>query len=158
MKRRICAASYSSGLPETVTSTSDTFTLPRWTERHYAAMADVLLIETDVQLTRLIEWIIEGAGHQVRTVARPPDARTELAAAAPDIVVFNSGASRDEKRLLIRSFRDIVPGLRVIDMDENASHPSHDTGADDYIDKPFHADDLIAAIERLARQRTEQDT
>ena len=65
MKRRICAASYSSGLPETVTSTSDTFTLPRWTERHYAAMADVLLIETDVQLTRLIEWIIEGAGHQV---------------------------------------------------------------------------------------------
>jgi DNA-binding response OmpR family regulator len=121
-------------------------------------MADVLLIETDVQLTRLIEWIIEGAGHQVRTVARPPDARTELAAAAPDIVVFNSGASRDEKRLLIRSFRDIVPGLRVIDMDENASHPSHDTGADDYIDKPFHADDLIAAIERLARQRTEQDT
>jgi DNA-binding response OmpR family regulator len=80
-----------------------------------------------------------------------------LAATTPDVVVFNSGASRDEKRLLIRSFRDVAPGLRVIDMDENASHSTHDTGADDYIDKPFHADDLIAAIDRLTRERTEQD-
>jgi DNA-binding response OmpR family regulator len=59
-------------------------------------MADVLLIETDVQLTRLIEWIIEGAGHRVRIVARPADARTELASAAPDIVRRRLGAVSDE--------------------------------------------------------------
>ncbi len=119
-------------------------------------MADVLLIETDIQLARLMEWIIEEAGHRVRTVLRPADAKAELVAAAPDVVVFDSGASVDEKRLLIRSFRDVAPGVLVIDMHENASHPTHDTGADDYIDKPFHADDLTAAIERLTRQKAEQ--
>jgi DNA-binding response OmpR family regulator len=120
-------------------------------------MPNVLLIETDIQLGRLVGWILEDASHHVSTVSRPAEAPAELAARAADIVVFNSGASRDEKRILIRSFRDVAPAVRVIDMGENASHPSHDIGADDYIDKPCHADDLIAAIDRLTREKTEQD-
>ena len=52
-------------------------------------MADVLVVDDDLEMAELVKLLLEGEGHQVRLAANGRDGLNELAVALPDLVLLD---------------------------------------------------------------------
>jgi DNA-binding response OmpR family regulator len=107
-------------------------------------MTTVLNIQADEQTMLLVHWILSEDGFRVMdalgapaTLARPHQ---------PDVVVINTDMDASEKRVCIIALRELVPGVKILDLGIDAELDSYDTGADHYLNKPFSGHDLIARL------------
>ena len=110
-------------------------------------MPSVLVIENDLPAMRLMAWGLMEEGIEVG-VAHVPEAGERLRARPPDIIVFNTLKRTAEKAQLVREFRAISPGSRIIDVSETSEGDS-EVGADAQLTLPVKIDDLVSAIQRL---------
>ena len=111
-------------------------------------MARVLVI-AEAPLGRLVSWILEDAGHWTRWIDDPAVGVTACAAIEPNVVVINGAVPAEEMPAYEASLSAAAPGVRVIDVSHQAGAPTADVPADAHLTQPFHADDLLAAVERL---------
>ena len=111
-------------------------------------MTRVLLIENDAPRMRLMAWALREEGFDVST-ATTSDAAGTARDAQPAVIVFNTSEPSIEKAACIGQLRAASPA-RIIDLAEDATSPGHDSGADAYLELPVTAQQLIAAIQRLA--------
>lgn len=117
----------------------------------------LLLADDDVEFLSVVEEILAAEGHAVRAVSDPARVLEELDRFRPDLVILDRsmpGLSGEELCQEIRrgeqaqvgilfltakdSTRDVVEGLGL--------------GADDYLGKPFHADELLARVAAMLRR------
>lgn len=106
-------------------------------------MTKILNIQGDEPVMRQMTWILEEEGFEVIN-ARQTDG-TDIHG-VPDIIVINTNIVADEKRACIKALRVLVPHVHILDLAEHAEAASRDTGADQYLDKPFSAEALVAKI------------
>ncbi len=118
-------------------------------------MARILLIEDDRELGRLLLGILERAGHEVRLAENGVRGLVSLREDPPELVVLDLGlpdltgdeilgrirASQDLPVLVLTAARDLERKVRLLR-----------EGADDYLEKPFHPEELLARIEALLRR------
>ncbi len=109
-------------------------------------MTTILNIQNDEQTLHRMSWILEGEGYDVVNATEPGGTHDHP---TPDVIIINTNMSVPEKRACIQALRALAPGIGVIDLSAGAELPSHDTGADSYLNKPFHADDLVARVRAL---------
>jgi DNA-binding response OmpR family regulator len=113
-------------------------------------VASVLLIEDDAPLVRLMAWFLLEAGFEVSKVADTDRAVERVRTTPPHVVVFNTTADDDAKSASITRMREFAPTCGFLDVCGHAwPKKPGDTGADRYLQLPFHADAFIEAVTEL---------
>lgn len=115
----------------------------------------ILIADDDPQIVRALRITLSARGYDVITA---PDGRAALNAAIehhPDVVVLDLGMPGLSGIEVIQGLRgwSTVPILVVSGRSESWDKvEALDAGADDYVTKPFAADELLARIRALSRR------
>lgn len=115
----------------------------------------ILVIEDDIQIRKLMMTSLKSSGYSVECVSDGNAGIIALTGAKADIVLLDLGLPDMDGVELIRRVREwsqipiIVVSARGEDTDKIAAL---DSGADDYLTKPFSVDELMARI-RVAQRR-----
>ncbi|HEY7791179.1 MAG TPA: response regulator transcription factor [Vicinamibacterales bacterium] len=117
--------------------------------------ARILLVDDEVSIQRAVAPLLRSRGYEVETVASGQAALTAIDARMPDLIVLDLGLPDLEGVEVCRRVRlhspvpIIVLSARGAELDKV---DALETGADDYVTKPFGPDELVARI-RVALRR-----
>ena len=123
-----------------------------------SAKPTILVVEDEVPLLTLLRYNLEKQGFRVDEAADGEEALLRVAESRPDLVLLDwmlpalSGIEvcrRLRRRPATRDLPIIMVTARTEDQD---AVRALDTGADDYISKPFAMDGLMARIRALLRR------
>jgi DNA-binding NarL/FixJ family response regulator len=115
----------------------------------------LLVIDDDDDFRTFVAGLLRGAGHQVDEAATGSDALARVRAARPSLVVLDVHLPDISGYEVCRELRDEFGDLLPIIFVSGERTESYDRvsglllGADDYLVKPFAADELLARVRRL---------
>lgn len=116
----------------------------------------VLVADDDPQILRLVRMTLEADGYAVIGVSNGDGAIRAFAQHRPDVVVLDLGMPDFDGLETMHRIRETDPGVPIIILTGRASAQdvtrSLDSGADDYVTKPFHPDVLISRIGAVLRR------
>ena len=120
---------------------------------------ELLLVEDDLDAAALLAAVLEDRGHSVQHVACGEDGVARACANTFDVLIADRMLPGMDGLTLIREIRARGVGTPVLvlsslgEVDDRVA--GLQAGGDDYLVKPYHADELLARLEVLAR-RTSQ--
>ena len=120
------------------------------------ATGRVLVIEDDAEITDALRRSLRHEGYQVRTAGDGVEALDAAAEFIPDLVVLDLGLPRLDGMEVCRQLRadGDVPILILTARTETEDRVTGlDSGADDYLTKPFERQEFLARIRALLRRR-----
>ncbi len=118
----------------------------------------ILVVEDEAALSTLLEYNLEKAGFAVEIAATGEDAVTALAESPPDLVLLDwmlphiSGIELCRRIRRQPATRDLAVIMLTARGEEADRVRGLDTGADDYVTKPFSPNELIARVRALLRR------
>jgi two-component system KDP operon response regulator KdpE len=115
----------------------------------------ILLVEDDAALRNSVRQILERSGYDVRIATDGAAGVRELQSTAFDVVLLDIGLPFvDGWRILATLEGKRLPSVIVISARGEERDKVHalDMGADDYLAKPFGADELLARIRVVLRR------
>lgn len=116
---------------------------------------DLLVIDDEVQIRRLLRITLESAGHAVREADTGQFGLSEVARRAPDAVVLDLGLPDLPGIEVLKRLREWsrvpVLVLTVLATEEDKI-AALDAGADDYLTKPFSGGELLARLRAILRR------
>ena len=118
-------------------------------------MSRILLVEDDVALRTSVRQILERSGYEVRVAADGAAGVRELESSTFEVVLLDIGLPFvDGWRILGTLEGKRLPSVIVISArgEERDKVRALDLGADDYLAKPFGADELLARIRVVMRR------
>ena len=124
----------------------------------------ILLVEDEAPIREMLGYTLMKEGYTLREAADVEQARAILAGDRPDLVLLDwmlPGMSGVEYARRIRSNPDTsdIPIIMLTARGEEADKVRGlDTGADDYITKPFSTGELLARIRAVMRRATTGDS
>jgi two-component system KDP operon response regulator KdpE len=116
---------------------------------------EVLVIDDEPQIRRLLRFTLEDAGYAVREAETGQGGLNELARQAPDAVILDLGLPDLPGLELIKLLRawSTTPVLILsVFGQEGSKIAALDAGADDYLTKPFGGGELLARLRALLRR------
>ncbi|WP_262245631.1 response regulator transcription factor [Parapedobacter soli] len=118
----------------------------------------ILLVEDDTRISDFVIKGLEEAGHTVTLAASAEVARTYINEQEWDIILMDimlPGIDGVQLTKLIRYRRNQTPILVLSALDSADNKvDALDSGADDYLVKPFHFNELLSRINALIRRAT----
>lgn len=121
-------------------------------------MAHILVADDDVDIRELVEFKLSTLGHEVVAVADGASAVEEVRRKRPDLAVLDvmmPGMSGLEAVRVIRedpALADLPVILLTARAQESDRETGFNSGADDYITKPFSPRELAARVEALLKR------
>ncbi len=116
-------------------------------------MANILIIEDDAELQRMIKFILERDGHDVQVADNGVQALYQLNAHKPDMLILDLMmplASGDAVLGYVRSTREIRDTrVLVVSAHPNAQRLSEQLEADDVLIKPVEMNTLLEHVNAL---------
>jgi len=117
----------------------------------------VLVVEDDEEVAQVLQRALRLEGYEVKVAGDGVQALDDVHAFLPDLIVLDLGLPRldgiDVARRLRRD-EDDTPILMLTARDALDSRVEGlDSGADDYLVKPFERDELLARMRALMRRR-----
>jgi two-component system KDP operon response regulator KdpE len=123
---------------------------------------NILVVDDEHVVLEALSAILAGHGYRVRTAPNGTMALEAIASERPDLVLLDlamPGLSGVEVCRRIRRGYGDVPILVLSALaDEGQKVSALDAGADDYVTKPFGADELLARIRAALRRARVQQT
>jgi len=116
----------------------------------------VLVVEDDDDIAQVLQRSLRMEGYDVRVAADGEAALSEAGRFHPDLVVLDLGLPKLDGIEVARRLRetDDVPILMLTARDAlEARVEGLDSGADDYLVKPFERQELLARLRALLRRR-----
>jgi two-component system, OmpR family, response regulator MprA len=116
----------------------------------------VLVVEADAEIADVLRRSLRQEGHEVRTAGDGVEALDAAEEFIPDLVVLDLGLPRldgVEVCRRIRSESDVPILILTARSDTEDRVEGLDSGADDYLVKPFERSELLARIRALMRRR-----
>ena len=116
----------------------------------------VLVVEDDEEIAGVLQRSLRLEGYDVRLSGDGEAALADARAFVPDLVVLDLGLPKLDGMEVARRLRaeDDTPILMLTARDEVESRVEGlDTGADDYLVKPFDRQELLARLRALLRRR-----
>jgi two-component system KDP operon response regulator KdpE len=118
-------------------------------------MSRVLVVDDEPQITRVLKTVLSSQGYQVRTAAEGESALASFAEWHPELVITDLYMPRMDGVELCRRIRAVstVPIIVLsVKGEERTKVEALDSGADDYVTKPFGTDELLARVRAALRR------
>ncbi|SFL35638.1 response regulator transcription factor [Halanaerobium salsuginis] len=115
----------------------------------------ILIIEDDVQIARFVELELEHEGYQVKKFDNGYDGIHLLRNESYDLLLLDlmlPGMDGIEVCRRVREFSDLPIIMLTAKSELDDKVEGLDTGADDYLTKPFEIEELLARIRALLRR------
>src|SRR5216110_1208377 len=119
----------------------------------------VLVVDDEPQITRVLRTVLSSQGYQVRVAAEGETALSNFTEWRPELVITDLYMPRMDGVELCRRIRAVsaVPIIVLsVKGEERTKVEALDSGADDYVTKPFGIDELLARV-RAALRRSGAD-
>jgi len=119
------------------------------------AKPEILVIDDEVQIRRLLRLILEEAGYAVREAGTGKVGQEEVLRHNPDAVILDLGLPDQPGIEVLKQLREWnqVPILILsVFGQEGSKIAGLDAGADDYLTKPFGDGELLARLRALLRR------
>jgi two-component system response regulator MprA len=116
----------------------------------------VLVVEDDEEIAQALQRSLRMEGYEVRLASDGENALTQAGTFLPDLVVLDLGLPKLDGIDVARALREEgdVPILMLTARDAvEARVEGLDSGADDYLVKPFERQELLARLRALLRRR-----
>jgi two-component system, OmpR family, response regulator MprA len=118
--------------------------------------ARVLVVEDDEPIADVLRRSLRAEGHEVRSAADGVAALEAATEFVPDLVILDLGLPKLDGVEVVRRLRaegDVPILILTARADTEDRVQGLDTGADDYLVKPFERQELLARIRALLRRR-----
>ncbi|HST27899.1 MAG TPA: response regulator transcription factor [Rudaea sp.] len=121
-----------------------------------ASVHRVMIVDDEAPILRVLRPSLAAAGYEVVEADNGRDALARAAQQIPDVVVLDLGLPDMDGKDVILALRKwtqvpiIVLSAREAEAERIAAL---DTGADDYVVKPFHTGELLARVRAALRHR-----
>lgn len=116
----------------------------------------VLVVEDDQSISRLLQLELEHRGLVVRCVDDGSEALPAVDQFEPDAIILDillPGMDGERILQLLRRQGDTTPVIMLTARDQPRDKVRNlDTGADDYLTKPFHIEELMARLRAVLRR------
>ena len=123
-----------------------------------SAVADksrVLVVDDEPQITRVLRTVLSSQGYQVKTAAEGEAALSSFTEFRPELVITDLYMPHMDGVELCRRIRSMsnVPIIVLsVKGEEKTKVEALDSGADDYVTKPFGIDELLARVRAALRR------
>ena len=121
-------------------------------------MAEVLIVDDDLQVLGMLERILQREGHQCRIASNADDARSALEKSPVELVLLDIGLPGESGLDLVRSIVRLAPNTAIVMItghdDPAEAKVALERGAYGYMLKPFKANELMIAVDSALRRRT----
>jgi two-component system KDP operon response regulator KdpE len=125
-------------------------------EVHTGKGARILVVDDERQIRRLLKVALTGHGYEVLEAAGGQEGLQLAVAQRPDLIILDLGLTDTDGLEVLRRLREwsavpvIILSVREQESDKIAAL---DSGADDYVTKPFGMGELLARIRVALRHR-----
>ena len=117
--------------------------------------AEILVVDDDAEIRRLLSLRLEAAGYAVRTAESGEKAMTEFTLARPDLVITDLKMGNMDGIALFKAMREQAPGIPVIVLTAHGSIPDAveaiKMGVYGFVPKPFDPQELLDQAARALR-------
>src|SRR5438105_749143 len=120
-----------------------------------SAGSRVLVVDDEPQITRVLRTVLSSQGYQVRTAGEGESALSSFSEWRPELVITDLYMPRMDGLELCRRIRAMssVPIIILsVKGEERSKVEALDSGADDYVTKPFGIDELLARVRAALRR------
>ena len=120
-----------------------------------SAAYEILVIDDEIQIRRLLRLTLEEAGYVVREAETGLAGQNDIIRRSPDAVILDLGLPDQPGIEVLRQLRkwNSVPVLILsVFGQEKSKVAGLDAGADDYLIKPFGESELLARLRALLRR------
>jgi two-component system KDP operon response regulator KdpE len=121
------------------------------------AMHQILVIEDDPAIRRVLRALLEAAGFRLIEAATAARATIEAGSHKPDLLLVDLGLPDGDGLAVIREVRAWSPVPIIVLSARTAEEQkiaALDAGADDYVAKPFSAPELLARVRAALRRNS----
>lgn len=118
-------------------------------------MNRILIVEDEPRISSFVSKGLKAAGYTTLTVATAAEGRAQAVTATFDLIILDLGLPDGDGYSVLSYIRSVGLDIPVIIL--TARNSVHDTvtglqsGADDYMAKPFHFDELLARVQLRLR-------
>jgi two-component system, OmpR family, KDP operon response regulator KdpE len=115
-----------------------------------------LIIDDEVQIRRLLRVALENENYQVHEAKTGQEGLVEIANSKPAVILLDLGLpDMDGLEVLkrLREWSEVPVVILTVRDDEQGKVAALDTGADDYVTKPFSSPELLARL-RVAQRKS----
>ena len=121
----------------------------------------ILVVDDEPAIRRLLSTTLAAQGYRVEAAADGETALDYLKRGKADLMVLDLGLPGIDGLEVVRRLREAGSQLPIVILssrdDEAGKVAALDLGADDYVSKPFGAEELSARIRAALRHRLQQD-
>ncbi len=122
----------------------------------------ILVVDDEEPVRRVLSTLLETEDYAVVEAASGRECLRLTYAHRPDLVLLDILMDDRDGREVCRQLREISPDLPIIMLtalsDEEEKVQRLDDGADDYVTKPFHKDELMARIRAVLRRTQDKSS
>lgn len=117
-------------------------------------MTQVLIIDDEPQIRRFLTICLGSQGYQLLEAEDARQGLQQTALHQPDLVIMDLGLPDMDGQLLLQRMREFYKGPVIVLSVRNGEKDkvmALDNGANDYVEKPFGANELLARIRSVLR-------
>ncbi len=123
-------------------------------------MKEILVIDDEIQIRRLLEITLQSSGYKVISQATGLQGLETAANHQPDLIILDLGLPDESGHSVLEKLREwYINPILILSVQKNEKDiiRSLDRGANDYLVKPFRTGELLARIRSALRSNTQAE-
>lgn len=120
----------------------------------------ILIIDDEAQIRRMLTITLQSSGYRVVEAGNGKDALTQIASHPPDLILLDLGLPDQNGQDILKHVREwFANPIIILSVQSNETDivTALDSGADDYLVKPFRTGELLARIRSALRKNATDD-
>src|SRR6478752_5986413 len=121
--------------------------------------AQILVIDDEIQIRKLLEITLESNDYRTIFAVNAKEGLSMVANHQPDLVILDLGLPDEDGQVVLKRLREWYNNpiiILTVKSAEDEIVKALDSGANDYLTKPFRTQELLARIRAVLRGNSSQ--